>query len=55
MAKILKCLECGVYTLRQKCPKCKGETADSKPPKFSPEDKYGNYRRKQLYPQYFGD
>lgn len=45
MAKeILKCQKCGVYTLKKI--HCKKKTITTKPPKYSPEDKYGKYRRK---------
>lgn len=44
--KILKCMKCNTYTLKPKCPKCKTKTVSIKPAKFSPEDKYGKYRRK---------
>lgn len=47
MKKIMKCLNCKSYTLSEKCPECGAKTVDPKPPKFSPEDKYGEYRRKQ--------
>jgi len=41
-----KCKECGRYTLSEdKCPYCGGRLGSPKPPKFSPEDKYGKYRR----------
>lgn len=30
----------------QKCPKCGKTTIFPKPPKYSPEDKYAEYRRK---------
>ena len=40
-----KCPDCGIYTLEDKCPKCKGELKVIYPPKFSIEDKYGKYRR----------
>jgi len=42
----MKCTKCKVYTLETKCPKCKSETIRPLPPKYSPEDKYGEYRRK---------
>jgi len=45
LKKIYKCRKCGVYTLKQSCPQCKGDVFDPKPAKFSPEDKYGFYRR----------
>ena len=45
MKHILSCLECGQYTLKDKCG-CGSRTAASKPAKFSSEDAYGEYRRK---------
>lgn len=45
---IYKCPSCLRYSLRKKCPKCGAETKDPHPPKFSPEDKYGKYRRMAL-------
>ncbi len=46
MNKILRCSKCGDYTLQNKCPKCNSDCYSPKPAKFSPEDKYGEYRRK---------
>ncbi|NCN64481.1 MAG: RNA-protein complex protein Nop10 [Candidatus Altiarchaeum hamiconexum] len=43
--KIFKCPSCGRYTMRYVCNMCNVQTAEAKPPKFSPEDKYGKYRR----------
>ncbi len=45
MKHILKCQECDKYTLSNKCG-CGGKAIENKPPKYSPEDKYGAYRRK---------
>lgn len=42
-----KCDKCGIYTIKEKCPECESETKDPRPGKFSPEDKYGKYRRKE--------
>jgi len=42
---LYKCSSCQVYTLEKNCPKCHAETIMPKPPKFSLDDKYGNYRR----------
>jgi len=42
---ILKCGECGAYTMSEAC-KCGGKALAVKPPKYSPEDKYAGYRRK---------
>jgi len=45
MKHILKCSECGKYTLKEEC--CSVKTISPKPPRFSPEDKYGEYRREE--------
>ncbi len=45
--KLLRyCPNCGRYTLEEVCPVCGGKTVLAHPPKYSPEDKYGEYRRK---------
>ncbi|MFO7618352.1 MAG: RNA-protein complex protein Nop10 [Thermoplasmata archaeon] len=41
-----KCMECGAYSLREPCPKCGGRAVSPHPPRFSPEDRYGKYRRR---------
>jgi H/ACA ribonucleoprotein complex subunit 3 len=43
--KIKKCCSCNIYTMKESCPKCGSKTANPHPPSFSPEDKYGKYRR----------
>ena len=43
--RIKRCVECGVYTLKEICPTCGGKTVSPHPPKFSPADPYGRYRR----------
>jgi H/ACA ribonucleoprotein complex subunit 3 len=46
MAKhILFCSRCKKYTLNSSCPECNSKTVLPKPPKYSPEDKYGKFRR----------
>ncbi|MFP4112585.1 MAG: nucleolar RNA-binding Nop10p family protein [Candidatus Woesearchaeota archaeon] len=46
MAKhILKCPKCGKYLLDERCYDCDLRSVEVKPPKYSPEDKYGKYRR----------
>lgn len=42
---IKRCPACKTYTAKGFCPKCNEKTAGSAPPKFSPEDKYGEIRR----------
>jgi H/ACA ribonucleoprotein complex subunit 3 len=32
--------------MKLECPKCGAKTVQPKPPKYSPEDQYGEYRRK---------
>ena len=44
--RIMKCPNCGRYTLKEVCPVCGSETKVAHPPRFSPEDPYGKYRRR---------
>jgi len=46
MKHILICKNCGVYTIKDKCPKCSKDTVRLIPPKYSLDDKYGKYRRR---------
>ncbi len=43
---IKKCPNCGQYTLKEVCPICGEKTKVAHPPRFSPEDPYGKYRRR---------
>ncbi|WP_460373580.1 nucleolar RNA-binding Nop10p family protein [Methanocalculus sp. MC3] len=38
-------MEDGTYTLSLQCRVCGGRTAPVHPPRFSPQDRYGKYRR----------
>lgn len=40
------CKLCQEYTLEEQCLKCNGQTINPNPARFSPDDKYGEYRRK---------
>jgi len=40
------CREDRTYTLRDACPKCGARTIQPLPPRYSPEDRYGAYRRR---------
>jgi len=44
MKHILKCPKCGSYDIKEDCT-CGHKRIEPKPPKYSPEDKYGRYRR----------
>lgn len=47
--KMRKCPSCHTYTLKAECPKCNAETKTAHPAKYSKEDKYAEYRRRELY------
>jgi len=49
---IKKCALCGKYTLKDQCRRCKTPATVPAPAKFSPEDKYGEYRRKAIIEEY---
>ena len=42
---MFKCQACHRYTLEPKCPACGEPTMSPMPARFSPQDKYGEYRR----------
>jgi H/ACA ribonucleoprotein complex subunit 3 len=48
MASVLlkRCTSCKEYTLKDACPRCGAKAKPNRPAKFSPEDNYGEYRRK---------
>jgi len=43
MRHIFKCKSCNKYTMEETC--CGEKTVESKPAKYSPQDKYAKYRR----------
>jgi H/ACA ribonucleoprotein complex subunit 3 len=43
-----KCPSCKRYTLKESCPACGGRTVSPHPPRFSPEDKYADYRARSI-------
>jgi H/ACA ribonucleoprotein complex subunit 3 len=45
-ALMRRCTGCKEYTLQDVCPRCGSAAKPNKPAKFSPEDQYGEYRRK---------
>ena len=50
-SRILKCPACGTYALTEHCP-CGAARLPPRPPKYSPDDRYAEYRRKykELHP-----
>lgn len=44
-SRIQWCRACDAPTLKVQCPKCGAATVNPLPPKYSPEDPYGKYRR----------
>ena len=48
MASVLlkRCTGCREYTLQETCPRCGAKAKPNRPAKFSPEDNFGEYRRR---------
>lgn len=46
MSNLFYCKNCKEYTLDRICDECGGKTISRNPPRFSPQDHYGKYRRK---------
>ena len=45
MKHIHICHSCKIYTMKEECPNCSSRAVFAKPPRFSPTDKLGKYRR----------
>jgi len=45
MDRLLKCPSCGAYGIKPECT-CGSIRVSPLPPKYSPEDRYGQYRRR---------
>ncbi|MFQ5975890.1 MAG: RNA-protein complex protein Nop10 [Candidatus Hydrothermarchaeales archaeon] len=43
---MLYCRACKRYTLKKSCNRCGSKTVNPHPARFSPQDPYGEYRRK---------
>jgi H/ACA ribonucleoprotein complex subunit 3 len=41
-----RCPSCQEYTLGAKCPRCGAQVEVPLPPRYSPDDRYGEYRRR---------
>lgn len=46
--RMRRCPKCREYTFKESCAKCNIKTRNPAPPRFSPEDRYGEWRRKML-------
>ncbi|MEM2637260.1 MAG: RNA-protein complex protein Nop10 [Candidatus Korarchaeota archaeon] len=44
--KMKRCPKCWNYTFAELCPYCGAQTQSPHPPRFSPADKWGEYRRR---------
>ncbi|KQC05687.1 MAG: ribosome biogenesis protein [Methanoculleus sp. SDB] len=44
--RIRRCTRDGTYTLAPACPACGGPTGSAHPARFSPQDRYRDYRRR---------
>jgi len=42
---VFQCKSCDIFTISKECPNCSSNTSNPLPPRFSPQDKYGKYRR----------
>jgi len=49
MTNMKRCPCCGRYTLKDYCPECGFKTVNAHPPSYSPQDRYGKYRRKEKF------
>jgi H/ACA ribonucleoprotein complex subunit 3 len=46
MSYLFYCKNCEKYTLDRNCDNCGENTISRNPPRFSPQDRFGEYRRK---------
>ena len=51
-SEIRKCTQCGKYTLSPECKLCGCPTVCPIPPRYSPDDRMGDYRRKAILEEY---
>lgn len=47
-----RCPSCGRYTLLDSCGACGSATICPVPPRYSPEDRMGEYRRRAILEEY---
>jgi H/ACA ribonucleoprotein complex subunit 3 len=51
--ELRRCPACGRYSMGEQCPAGHGPTRAAHPPRYSPQDKWALYRRKEKYPRHF--
>lgn len=51
-SRMRRCPECGRYTLLDLCASCGEKTTCPIPPKYSPDDRMGEYRRRTILERY---
>ncbi|MGM5488806.1 MAG: nucleolar RNA-binding Nop10p family protein [Nanobdellota archaeon] len=49
---ILYCWTCNEYTISESCPTCSSPAVTVRPPKYSPDDRYAEMRRKLKEEEY---
>lgn len=51
MRHIFKCIKCNKYTMKETC-SCGSTAMNPKPLKYSPDDKFAEYKRKAKFDEY---
>ena len=51
-SSIRRCPACGRYSVKDRCEDCGHDTVTAHPAKYSPDDRYGKYRRISVQEEY---
>ncbi|MBQ7702080.1 MAG: hypothetical protein IJT54_06725 [Candidatus Methanomethylophilaceae archaeon] len=51
-SSLRRCPSCGQYSMRLECKDCSSSTVPAHPPRYSPDDRYGKYRRIAIVQEY---
>ncbi|MBO7351543.1 MAG: RNA-protein complex protein Nop10 [Candidatus Methanomethylophilaceae archaeon] len=51
-SSLRRCRDCGAYSTKEICPDCGARTETALPPRYSPDDRYGEYRRTAIEQEY---
>ncbi|MBS7382318.1 MAG: RNA-protein complex protein Nop10 [Candidatus Methanomethylophilaceae archaeon] len=51
-SSLRRCPKCGRYSMKEKCLDCSADTVTAHPPRYSPDDRYGKYRRESIIEEY---